>query len=126
MPPFCCALTQEGDCSLETKAASRSMRKDGSPCKLAVGQSQLGRGVQLGTEAAGHAALGFLDNYSSDCQALLKINFSDAFDSLFRLFMLEETDEWLLVLLETGEWLLVLLETGEWLLVLFSFTFSCC
>jgi len=49
--------------------------------------NQLGFGVQQGAEAAAHAARSFLDNITTR-QALLKIDFSNAFNTLRRDFML--------------------------------------
>lgn len=62
------------------KAACRSLR-DIAVAKLAP--SQLGFGVPLGAEAAAHAARCFLTNIQSN-QALLKIDFSNAFNTLRR------------------------------------------
>ena len=49
---------------------------------------QLGYGVRGGSEAAVHAACCFLDNMSTD-QAMLKLDFANAFNSLRRDLMLE-------------------------------------
>ena len=65
---------------LVAKAACRSVR-DVVVAKLAP--AQLGFGIQLGAEAAVHAARSFLSNLSSG-QALLKIDFTNAFNSLRR------------------------------------------
>lgn len=65
---------------LVAKAACRSLR-DVVVSKLAP--SQLGFGVALGAEAAAHAARSFLLNMDSG-QALLKIDFSNAFNTLRR------------------------------------------
>ena len=49
---------------------------------------QLGYGVRSGSEAAVHSARCFLNNMSTD-QAMLKLDFANAFNSLMRNLMLE-------------------------------------
>ena len=70
---------------LVAKAACRSLR-DAAVVKLVP--SQLGFGVHQGAEAAVHAARSFLANISSG-QAMLKIDFSNAFNTLRRDVMLD-------------------------------------
>jgi hypothetical protein len=65
---------------LVAKAACRSV-KDDVVIKLAP--KQLGFGVRFGAEAAAHAARSFLSNLERG-QALLKIDFSNAFNTLRR------------------------------------------
>jgi hypothetical protein len=90
-----CALTKKGGGvrpiavgstlrRLVAKAACRSAREK-MVTKLAP--AQLGFGIQWGAEAAAHAARSFLSNLS-DGQALLKIDFSNAFNTLRREHML--------------------------------------
>jgi hypothetical protein len=66
------------------KAACRSVRES-VVAKLAT--SQLGFGIQQGAEAAAHSARSFLSNISKG-QALLKIDFTNAFNTLGRNEML--------------------------------------
>jgi hypothetical protein len=86
-----CALTKKGGGvrpiavgstfrRLVAKAACRTV-KDEVVVKLAP--AQLGFGIQQGAEAAAHAARSFLGNLS-DGQALLKIDFTNAFNTLRR------------------------------------------
>jgi hypothetical protein len=69
---------------LVAKAACRSV-KVGMVAKLAP--HQLGFGVQLGAEAAAHAARSFLNGMENG-QALLKIDFTNAFNTMHRDVML--------------------------------------
>ena len=70
---------------LVAKAACRSL-KDVVVAKLAP--TQLGFGVPLGAEAAAHAARSFLHNCGPG-QALVKIDFTNAFNTLRRVEMLK-------------------------------------
>jgi hypothetical protein len=86
-----CALTKKGGGvrpiavgstfrRLVAKAACRTVREE---VAIKLAPAQLGFGIHQGAEAAAHAARSFLSNLT-DGQALLKIDFTNAFNTLRR------------------------------------------